>query len=73
MSRSVKTIGVSFGAGLLGVLLSFPPFSLDLKEHFDQGFQFQDTDPSNPEIIPEQSILARLLYLSKSWFIGSSI
>uniref|UniRef100_UPI00356A86C3 CHASE2 domain-containing protein n=1 Tax=Desulfosarcina sp. TaxID=2027861 RepID=UPI00356A86C3 len=34
MSRSVKTIGISFGAGLLGVILSFPPFSLELEEHF---------------------------------------
>ena len=34
MSRSVKTLGISFGAGLLGVLLSIPPFSLDLQEHF---------------------------------------
>ncbi|MBR9987326.1 MAG: adenylate/guanylate cyclase domain-containing protein [Desulfosarcina sp.] len=34
MSRSVKTIGISFGAGLLGVLLSFSSFSLDLEEHF---------------------------------------
>ena len=34
MSRSIKTLGVSFGAGLLGVLLSIPPFSMDLQEHF---------------------------------------
>ncbi|BBO70240.1 hypothetical protein DSCA_41700 [Desulfosarcina alkanivorans] len=34
MSRSVKTLGVSLGAGLLGVILSIPPFSLDLQEHF---------------------------------------
>ena len=34
MSRSVKTLGISFGAGLLGVLLSISPFSLDLQEHF---------------------------------------
>ena len=34
MSRSVKTLGISFGAGLLGVLLSIPPFSIDLQEHF---------------------------------------
>ena len=34
MSRSVKTLGISFGAGLLGILLSIPPFSLDLQEHF---------------------------------------
>ncbi|MBC2711193.1 MAG: adenylate/guanylate cyclase domain-containing protein [Desulfosarcina sp.] len=33
MSRSVKTIGISLGAGLLGVILSIPPFSLDLQEH----------------------------------------
>jgi adenylate cyclase len=34
MSRSVKTIGISFGAGLLGVILSTLPISLDLQEHF---------------------------------------
>ncbi|MEE4113325.1 MAG: adenylate/guanylate cyclase domain-containing protein [Desulfobacteraceae bacterium] len=34
MSRSVKSLGVSFGAGLLGVLLSMPPLSVDLQEHF---------------------------------------
>ncbi len=34
MSRSIKTLGVSLGAGLLGVLLSFSPPSLDLEEHF---------------------------------------
>lgn len=34
MSRFVKTIGISLGAGLLGVLLSIPPFSMDLQEHF---------------------------------------
>jgi adenylate cyclase len=34
MSRSIKTIGISLGAGLLGIILSIPPFSLDLQEHF---------------------------------------
>ena len=35
-------------------------FSLEAKNLFDQTFQFQDTDPSNPEIIPEQAILAKI-------------
>ena len=35
-------------------------FSLEAKNLFDQGFQFQDTNPSNPEIIPKQSILAKI-------------
>ncbi|WP_372682312.1 FecR domain-containing protein [Desulfosarcina sp.] len=35
-------------------------FSLEAKNLFDQTFQFQDTDPSNPEIIPEQAFLAKI-------------
>ncbi len=34
--------------------------SLEFKNLFDQGFRFQDTDPSNPEIVPEQSILTKI-------------
>ena len=35
-------------------------FSLEAKNLFDQGFQFQDTDPSNPEIVPERALLAKI-------------
>jgi tetratricopeptide (TPR) repeat protein len=34
---------------------------LEVKNLFDEGFRFQDTDPSNPEIIPERSLLAKLM------------
>jgi len=34
MTRSIKTLIVSLGAGLLGVVLSMPSVSLDLQEHF---------------------------------------
>ena len=34
--------------------------SLEAKNLFDEGFQFQDTDPSNPEIIPERAVLAKI-------------
>jgi tetratricopeptide (TPR) repeat protein len=34
--------------------------SLEAKNLFDEGFQFQDTDPSNPGIIPERSVLAKI-------------
>ena len=34
--------------------------SLEAKNLFDKTFRFQDTDPSNPEIIPERSILAKI-------------
>jgi hypothetical protein len=35
-------------------------FSLDAKNLLDEGFRFQDTDPANPEIIPERSFLAKI-------------
>jgi outer membrane receptor for monomeric catechols len=35
-------------------------FSVEAKNLLDEGFQFQDTDPSNPEIIPERSVLAKI-------------
>lgn len=34
MARYIKTIWICLGAGLFGVFLSIPPFSLDLQEHF---------------------------------------
>jgi tetratricopeptide (TPR) repeat protein len=34
--------------------------SLEGKNLFDEGFRFQDTDPSNPEIVPERSVLAKI-------------
>ncbi|MBC2711192.1 MAG: TonB-dependent receptor [Desulfosarcina sp.] len=34
--------------------------SLETKNLFDEGFRFQDTDPSNPEIVPERSILLKI-------------
>ncbi len=34
--------------------------SLEAKNLFDEGFQFQDTDPSNPEIIPDRAVLAKI-------------
>jgi hypothetical protein len=34
--------------------------SLEAKNLFDEGFRFQDTDPSNPEIVPERSVLAKI-------------
>jgi tetratricopeptide (TPR) repeat protein len=34
--------------------------SLEAKNMFDQEFRFQDTDPSNPEIVPERSVLAKI-------------
>jgi outer membrane receptor protein involved in Fe transport len=34
--------------------------SLEAFNLFDKGFQFQDTDPSNPQIIPERSVLAKV-------------
>ena len=33
--------------------------SIEAKNIFDENFNFQDTDPSNPEIYPERLILAR--------------
>ena len=34
--------------------------SLEAKNLFDEGFRFQDTDPSNPEIVPERVLLAKI-------------
>ena len=34
--------------------------SLEAKNLFDKGFRFQDIDPSNPEFVPEQAILAKI-------------
>ena len=34
--------------------------SLEAKNLFDEGFRFQDTDPSNPEIVPERVLLAKM-------------
>jgi lipoprotein NlpI len=34
--------------------------SIEAKNLFDEGFRFQDTNPSNPEIIPERSVLAKI-------------
>lgn len=34
--------------------------SLEGKNLLDEGFRFQDTDPSNPEIVPERSVLAKI-------------
>lgn len=48
MSRSAKTIGISIGAGLLGVLLSIPPFSLNLQEHFGLNLLFYFRGPRRP-------------------------
>jgi tetratricopeptide (TPR) repeat protein len=35
-------------------------FSLELKNLFDEKFKFQDIDPTNPRIVPERQIYARL-------------
>jgi outer membrane receptor protein involved in Fe transport len=35
-------------------------FSLEALNLFEKGFRFQDTDASNPQIIPERSILAKI-------------
>ena len=34
--------------------------SLEARNLFDEGFRFQDTDPSNPEIVPERALLAKI-------------
>jgi outer membrane receptor protein involved in Fe transport len=34
--------------------------SIEAKNLFDQNFNFQDTDPSNPRIQPKQLILAKI-------------
>lgn len=34
--------------------------SLEAKNLFDQGFRYQDIDPSNPAFVPEQAILAKI-------------
>jgi outer membrane receptor protein involved in Fe transport len=34
--------------------------SLEAKNLFDEGFQFQDTDPSNPAIVPERVLLTKI-------------
>jgi outer membrane receptor protein involved in Fe transport len=33
--------------------------SIEVKNLFDESFRFQDTDPSNPSIVPESWVLAR--------------
>jgi tetratricopeptide (TPR) repeat protein len=38
----------------------FGIISVAVKNLFDEGFQFQDTDPSNPAIVPERSVLAKI-------------
>lgn len=38
----------------------FGIISIEGKNLFDKGFHFQDTDPSNPEIVPDRSILAKI-------------
>jgi adenylate cyclase len=57
MSRSVKSIGVGLGAGLLGVILSIPPFSLELQEHFGLKLLFHLRGPRRP---PPEVIIVTL-------------
>jgi adenylate cyclase len=57
MPRSVKTLGISLGAGLLGVFLSLPPFSLDLQEHFGLKLLFYLRGPRRP---PSEVIIVTL-------------
>lgn len=48
MSRFIKTIGICLGAGLLGVLLSIPPLSLDLEEQLGLKLLFHIRGPRHP-------------------------
>ena len=38
----------------------FGTISLEAKNIFDEQFQFQDTDPSNPRIVPERTLLLKV-------------
>ncbi len=53
MSRSVKILGVSLGAGVLGVILSILPFSLELQEHWGLKllFHLRGTLPPPSEVM----------------------
>jgi tetratricopeptide (TPR) repeat protein len=64
LERSIKEDRDRFWVAdvLLGYRLPkrYGIISLEAKNLFDKEFRFQDTDPSNPEIIPERSILAKI-------------
>jgi tetratricopeptide (TPR) repeat protein len=38
----------------------FGTISLEAKNLFDEQFQFQDTDPTNPRIVPERTVLLKV-------------
>jgi adenylate cyclase len=53
MSRSVKTIGIGVGAGMLGIILSVIPFSLSLQENvgLELLFRLRGTRRPPPEVM----------------------